>query len=100
MSHRESHFDLISGVFHFTRNHMKQIDTIKTANERPIFPKGRPHLIATAKSVDVKRAVPPILSHAGIDLAKILFFEATAGARVADIEKMIQPDTEVIVIWN
>src|SRR5262245_27850146 len=69
-------------------------------NERPLFPKGRPHLIAISESVDAKRAVPPLLSHAGIDPTKTRFVDATAGARVADIETMIKPDTEVIVIWN
>src|SRR5262249_40507892 len=79
---------------------LKPRNSTKTVRERPLFPKGRPHLIATAKSVDAKRAVPPLLSHAGIDPAKILFFEATVGDRVADIQEKIKPDTEAIVIWN
>src|SRR5262245_16878113 len=79
---------------------MKTVDTTNTVNQRPLFPKGRPHLIAVSKSVDAKRAVPPILSHAGIDPIKILFVEATAGDRVVDIEEKIKPDTEVIVVWN
>jgi len=79
---------------------IKPRERTKTVRERPIFPKRRPHLIAVSKSVDAKRAVPPVLSQAGIDPAKTLFFEATVGAKVADIETMIKPDTEVIVIWN
>src|SRR5215471_10569214 len=61
---------------------LKPRERTKTVRERPLFAKGRPHLIAVSKSVDAKRAVPPVLSHAGVDPAKTLFFEATAGARV------------------
>src|SRR5262245_45127432 len=83
-----------------TIDNIKTVDSSNTVKEGPIFPKGRPHLIAVSKSVDAKRAVPPILSHAGMDPAKILFFEATAGATVADIQENIKPETEVIVVWN
>jgi hypothetical protein len=79
---------------------MKQVDNTNTVTQRPLFPKGRPHLIAVSKSVEAKRAVPPILSHAGIDPAKTCFVEATVGDRVTDIQENITPDTEVIVIWN
>jgi hypothetical protein len=79
---------------------IKPRTSTNTVKERPLFPRGRPHLIATSKSVDAKRAVPPILSHAGIDPAKVLFVESTVARTVADIESMIKPDTEVIIVWN
>src|SRR5262249_9550420 len=79
---------------------IKPRERTKTVRERPLFPRGRPHLIAVSNSVDAKRAVPAVLSHAGIDPAKTFFVEATVGTRVADIETMITPETEAIVIWN
>src|SRR5215813_2212955 len=79
---------------------IKPRETTKTVRERPLFPRGRPHLIAVSKSVDAKRAVHALLSHAGIDPAKTCFAQARVGGTVAEIEKTIKTDTEVIVIWN
>src|SRR5262249_30081082 len=92
--------NMITVVTMKPRVNVKPRDTTNTVRERPLFPKGRPHLIAVSKSVDAKRAVPPILSHAGIDPIKTRFVDATVGGRVADIEEKITPDTEVIVVWN
>jgi hypothetical protein len=72
-------------------------------SEKPsLFPKRRVHLIGISESLDAPRVVHSLLAHDGIDPKNVLFIDAglLRSPAVADIDKRIMPETEIVVILN